>query len=68
MNTYLLARGHHTSNCWAFCLLFTVLLCCRLAYPVYLLKRLQEIHEGNKLQIIYDIGCVMTRHLQVIEL
>ena len=46
------------------CLVFSVV--CRLAYPVMLLTQLLErLQQKVNVLVLYDIGCVKTRHLQV---
>ena len=37
----------------------------RLAYPVYMLERLQEKRGERGYLILYDIACVLERHLRV---
>lgn len=38
----------------------------RLAYPVLMLKSIMELTPNDcKLQAVYDIACVLFRHLQV---
>lgn len=40
----------------------------RLSYAVWLLKGLVEENKGNnvKLLVLYDIGCLLKRHLEVL--
>ena len=37
----------------------------RLAYPVFLLKKLQEDRGQKELLVLYDIACVLEKRLKV---
>ena len=37
----------------------------RLAYAVYLLELLMKMYPNHKIQLMYDIACLLCKHLQV---
>ena len=37
----------------------------RIAYSVYLLEKLKEMYPDHTIQLMYDIACVLVKHLKV---
>ena len=46
---------------------FPIPACSRLAYPVYLLKKIQQSKGDKTLVLLYDIACVLETHLKVMK-
>lgn len=39
--------------------------CNRIAYCVYILERLKSMYPNHEVQAMYDIACVLAKHLKV---
>ena len=40
-------------------------LCCRLSYSMFLLEKLLEMFPDHQIQLMYDVACLLIKHLQV---
>ena len=40
-------------------------LCYRLSYSIFLLEKLLEMFPNHQIQLMYDVACVLIKHLQV---
>jgi len=37
----------------------------RIAYSVYILEKLKQMYPDSNIQVMYDIACVLVKHLKV---
>ena len=39
----------------------------RISYAVFLMKKLKELFPNNNVQLMYDVACLLHKHIEVLE-